>query len=70
MPKGTFPDIAAHTVTCTGELIMKKCLFKYTENFTTKKKNENFPIKNSDMFHISTQNIGCGFPLEPVFERK
>ena len=23
-------------------------------------KNENFQIKNSDIFHISTQNIGCG----------
>ena len=23
-------------------------------------KNENFQIKNSDMFHISAQNIDCG----------
>ena len=40
-------------------LIMKMRLFKYTENFTTKKKNENFQIKNSDIFHISAQNIDC-----------
>ena len=32
--------------------ITKTSLFKYTENFTTKK-NENFQIKNSDIFHIS-----------------
>ena len=25
-----------------------------------KKKNENFKIKNSDIFHISAQNIDCG----------
>ena len=42
---------------------MKTCLFKYTENFTTK--NENFQIKNSDNFHISAQNIDCGYSLEP-----
>ena len=35
----------------------------YIENFTTKK--ENFQIKKSDIFHISTQNIGCGYSLEP-----
>ena len=41
----------------------KTRLFKYTENFTTK--NENFKIKYSDIFHISAQNIGCGYSLEP-----
>ena len=25
-------------------------------------KNEIFQIKNSDIFHISTQNIDCGYP--------
>ena len=40
-------------------------MYMYTENFTTKKKNENFQIKNSDIFHISTQNIDCGYLLEP-----
>ena len=28
-------------------------------------KNENFHIKNSDILHISAQNIGCGYSLEP-----
>ena len=27
--------------------------------------NENFQIKNSDIFHISAQNINCGYSLEP-----
>ena len=37
---------------------------KYTENFTTKKMTI-FHIKNSDIFHISAQNIDCGYSLEP-----
>ena len=24
-----------------------------------------FQIKNSDIFHVSAQNIDCGYPLEP-----
>ena len=28
-------------------------------------KNEKFQIKNSDSFHISAQNIDCGYSLEP-----
>ena len=28
-------------------------------------KNENFQIKNSDIFYISDQNIDCGYSLEP-----
>ena len=28
-------------------------------------KKENFLIKNSDIFHISVQNIDCGYSLEP-----
>ena len=38
--------------------ITKTCLFKYTENFTT----ENME-KKSDIFHISAQNIDCGYSL-------
>ena len=30
-----------------------------------KKINEIFQIKNSDIFHISAQNIDCGYSLEP-----
>ena len=37
---------------------------QYTENFTMTK-NENFQIKNSDIFNISVQNIDCGNSLEP-----
>ena len=44
--------------------ITKTRLFKYTENFTTKKMTI-FQIKNSDIFHISAQNINCGYSLEP-----
>ena len=43
--------------------ITKTCLFKYIENFTTKK--ENLQIKKSDIFLISAQNIDCGYSLEP-----
>ena len=28
-------------------------------------KNENFQLKMSDIFHISAQNIDCGYSLEP-----
>ena len=33
-------------------------------NFTTKTM-KNFQIKNSEIFHISAQNIDCGYSLEP-----
>ena len=32
--------------------------------FYHKKNNENFQIKNSDIFHISARNIDCGHSLE------
>ena len=44
--------------------ITKTRLFKYIENFTSK----NWKVsdkKNSDIFHISAQNIDCGYSLEP-----
>ena len=28
-------------------------------------KNENFRLKNPNIFHISAQNIDCGYSLEP-----
>ena len=31
-------------------------------------KNENFQIKISDIFHISAQNIDCGYSLEMLSE--
>ena len=42
--------------------IMKTRLLKYIENFSTK--NWKFSDKNSDIFHISAQNIDCGNSLE------
>ena len=51
--------ILQHTITKTR-------LFKYIENSTTKKKTTTeFSDKNSSIFHISAQNIGCGYSLEP-----
>ena len=44
-------------------LITRTRLFKYIENFTTRK--GTFQIKKSDLFHISAQNIDCGYSLEP-----
>ena len=38
--------------------ITKTRLFKYTENFTSE--NENNSDKNSDILHISAQNIVVG----------
>ena len=45
------------------ENITKTRLFTYIENFTTIKI-ENFQIKNPDIYHISAQNIDCGYSLE------
>ena len=45
-------------------IITKTRLFKYVENFTSKK-TEKVLDKNSDIFHISAQNIDCGYSLEP-----
>ena len=41
---------------------------KYIENFTVKKgrySNKKKKKKKSDIFHISAQNIDCGYSLEP-----
>ena len=43
--------------------ITKTRLFKYIENFTSQ--NCKFSVKNSDIFHISDQNIDCSYSLEP-----
>ena len=44
--------------------ITRTSLFKYTENFTTKKKNEIFQMKKLWNFSYSAQNIDCGYSLE------
>ena len=43
--------------------VAKTRLFNYVENFTTK--NSKFSDKNSEIFHISAQNIDCRYSLEP-----
>ena len=48
------------TIQCLLQLITKTRLFKYIDQ-----KNENFQMKSSDIFHISSQNIECGYSLEP-----
>ena len=41
-------------------------LFKYIYIYIkTLPKTENFQIKNCNIFHISSQNIDCGYTLEP-----
>ena len=44
------------------DYITKTSLFKYTENFTTIK--WKFSDKNSNIFHVSAQNIDCGYSLD------
>ena len=44
-------------------MITKTRLFKCKEKFTSK--NWKFSDKNADIFHISIQNIDCGYSLEP-----
>ena len=44
--------------------ITKTRLFKYIENFTTKKWKFSGK-KKSDIFHIFAQNIVCRYSLEP-----
>ena len=55
--------IAAEKPPWNGQYITKTRLFKYIENFTTKK--WKLSMKNSGSFHISAQNIDCGYLLEP-----
>ena len=50
-------------VTNVVQYITNINLFKYTENLTLK--NENFKIKILIYFLICTQNIDCGYSLEP-----
>ena len=48
----------------TENAITKTRLFKYIEKFTIKKGNIS-DKKQSDIFHISAQNIDCVYSLEP-----
>ena len=63
---GASVSLDTFLVYCSVLIITKTSLSKYTENFTTPpKKNENFRIKILIYFHISAQNIDCGYSLEP-----
>ena len=56
-------NFTSHHVTWTKNPeihTLRKHLFKYTENFSTKK--WKFSDKNSNIFHISAQNIDLGTP--------
>ena len=66
----TFRNRARNWCSCKQECasrgfkyITKTRLFKYIENFTSK--TEKCQMKNSDIFHISAQNIDCGYSFEP-----
>ena len=61
--KATFDDHCLSWVTLSFFFISKTRLFKYVENFNSK--SWKFSEENSDIFHISSQNIDCGYPLEP-----
>ena len=47
-----------------GVSLRKHAYSNQLENVQPKK--ANFQIKNSDIVHISAQNIDCGYSLEPL----
>ena len=53
-----------HTEVSFWGNITKTRLFKYIQKYYHQK-NWKFSDKNSDIFHISAQNIDCGYSLEP-----
>ena len=66
LPLGVFGWQCSLIVVLSGYLvhITKTSRLKYIENFISK--NWTFSDKkNSDIFHISAQNIDCGYSLEP-----
>ena len=44
---------------------LRKHAYSNILKILSQNKNENFQIKNSDIFHVSAQNIACGYSLEP-----
>ena len=48
---------------CIDSWSLPSFLFNYTENFTTKKWKK-ISDKKTDIFHISAQNIDCGYSFE------
>ena len=61
--KGRGTPLEGPVCDMSGFHITKTRLFKYIDNFTTIKI-ENFQIKTPNNFHISVQNIDCGYSLE------
>ena len=53
------------TITTTKKKNNNKKKKKKKKTKKKKKKRENFQTKKSDIFHISAQNIDCGYSLEP-----
>ena len=54
-----------YTIGCNGRFTtLRKHAYSNILKISSPK-TENFPIKTSDIFHISAQNIDCGYSLEP-----
>ena len=70
MANSVDPHETSHSVAsdvdlaCLCEYITKTCLVKYTEKLITEKF-KIFRKTNPNIFHISAQNIDCGYSLEP-----
>ena len=60
--KGNLLDFYSYSLKMT--VITKTRLFKYIQKISLPK-TENFQIKKLYIFHISAQNIDCGYSLEP-----
>ena len=58
-----YPDMCIHSDHDLRCSLRKHAYLNILKKFPPK--NENFQIKNSDIFHISAQNIDCGYSLEP-----
>ena len=46
-------------------MTLRKHTYSNTLKILRPKKKEKFQIKNSDIIYISSQNIDCGYSLEP-----
>ena len=60
----TWIDAFSEGAICAGQPLRKHAYSNILKILPSK--NKNFQIKKkSDIFHISAQNIDCGYPLEP-----
>ena len=57
--------IKMHSLSRYARTITKTRLFKYIENFTTQNGKFSDIFFFFDIFHISSQNIDCGYSFEP-----